>query len=216
MHDDTVSRNPGFLTTNPQLGHIQRLIEAEKYDHAAQSLVEYLRKSPKDPRALAKLGFVAMRLGALEQARQFLQQAIAGGMSDFETRRNLASVLSQQDRPEQAIPMFEQLTREREEPGLKAVLAGLLEKVGRSDDSRDLYRQLTRDNPANPALWVVIARGQPAMLRKRSTPIAKLSLRTTDMVMHGGRWQVSSARYWTKTTSRPCARRWRLPSIHAI
>lgn len=160
MHDDTVSRNPGFLTTNPQLGHIQRLIEADKYDRAAQLLVEFLRKSPKDPRALAKLGFVAMRLGALEQARQFLQQAIAGGMTDFETRRNLASVLSQQDRPEQAIPMFEQLTSEREEPGLKAVLAGLLEKVGRSDESRDLYRQLTRDNPANPALWVAFGHCQ--------------------------------------------------------
>src|SRR3546814_19087690 len=75
------------------------------------------------------LDFVAMRLGALGQAEQFLRKAIAGGATDFETRRNLASVLSQQDRPEQAIPMFEILSRESAEPGLKAVLAGLLETV---------------------------------------------------------------------------------------
>lgn len=160
MNDNSTAQEPGFLTTNPQLGYIQRLIDADEYENAARSLVEYLRKAPGDPRALAKLGFVAMRLGALEQARQFLQQAISGGVRDFETRRNLASVLSQQECPEQAIPMFEQLTIERDEPGLRAVLAGILEKVGRSEESRRLYHELTRDNPANPALWVALGHGQ--------------------------------------------------------
>lgn len=156
MRDKAKFGDDGLLTTNPQLGHAQRLIEAEHYEQAAQFLVSYLRERPNDPRALAKLGFVAMRLGALAQAEQFLRKAIVGGTTDFETRRNLASVLSQQDRPEQAIPMFELLSRESDEPGLKAVMAGLLEKVGRSEESRALYRELTRDNPTNPAMWVAL------------------------------------------------------------
>lgn len=146
----------GMLTTNRQLAQAQRLIENDRYDQAAQLLIGYLRERPNDLRALVKLGFVAMRLGALGQAEQFLRKAIAGGATDFETRRNLASVLSQQDRPEQAIPMFEILSRESAEPGLKAVLAGLLEKVGRSDESLPLYRELTRDNPNNPAMWLAL------------------------------------------------------------
>lgn len=156
MRDDTNFGGVGSLTTNLQLGQIQQLIEADHYEQAAQRLVSYLRERPNDLRAVAKLGFVAMRLGALGQAEQFLRKAIAGGATDFETRRNLASVLSQQDRPEEAIPMFERLSAESGEPGLKAVLAGLLEKVGHSTQSQALYRTLAHENPQNPAMWLAL------------------------------------------------------------
>src|SRR3546814_18713887 len=98
MRDKAKFGDDGLLTTNPQLGHAQRLIEAEHYEQAAQFLVSYLRERPNDPRALAKLGFVALRLGAMAQAAQILRKAILCGSTDFDTRSNITTILSTQAR----------------------------------------------------------------------------------------------------------------------
>jgi tetratricopeptide (TPR) repeat protein len=142
------------VTTSPLLARAQRLIESDSYEQAAQVLISHLRKNPQDTRALSQIGFVAMRLGALGQAEQFLRKAIACGARDFEVRRNLASVMSQQDRSGQAIPMFEALVQESDDPGLKAILAGLLEKLGRNEESRALYQQLIKEKPKLPPMWI--------------------------------------------------------------
>lgn len=144
----------GFVSTNSELARIQQVIDADEYEQAGQMLVAYLRQRPNDPAAMAKLGFVAMRLGALGQAEHFLRKAIAGGANQQIHRRHLASVLSQQERPIHAIPMVEALVRETDDASLRGILAGLLEKTGRSEESRKLYGKLTEDNPDNPQMWI--------------------------------------------------------------
>lgn len=144
----------GTVTANPRLAQARTLIEDGNYELAARGLIGLLRQNPDDVRALAMLGFAALRLGALGQAEHFLRLAIAKGDTGFETRRNLAAVTSQQDRPQLAIPMFQALASESSDPGIGAILAGLLEKVGRSEEARDLYRQLADENPDNPPLRI--------------------------------------------------------------
>ncbi|MEE1877403.1 tetratricopeptide repeat-containing sulfotransferase family protein [Altererythrobacter litoralis] len=146
--------NYGTISTNPALARAQGLIDSEQYEQAAQLLVGYLRQNPNDHRALSKIGFCAMRLGALGQAEHFLRSAIARGARDFEARRNLAAVMSQQERPLEALPMFEQLAAESGDHSLKAIVAGLLEKTGRSDDARALYKELLEARADHPPLWL--------------------------------------------------------------
>ncbi len=139
---------------HPQLSDGNRLAEEGEYDAAARSLIAHLRQHPNEPKGMAKLGFVAMRLGALGQAEHFLRRAIAGGAREFEVRRNLASVLSQQERPQEAIPMIDELVRESGDTRLQAVRAGILDKLGRSDEALASQGQLAKENPNSPQMWV--------------------------------------------------------------
>lgn len=141
------------ISVHPQLSRAKELIAEGKDDSAAQALIGFLRGHPDHPQALSLLGQTASRLGALGQADQFLRKAIVAGATDFDTRRQLASVLNQQDRPALALPMFEALARETGDTGIRAILAGILEKIGESDRARDTYRQLTEERPDNPMLW---------------------------------------------------------------
>ena len=145
---------PTTVSTFPQIARAKALIDDAKYDQAAAVLIEFLRQRPDHPQAMARLGQVANHLGALGQAEHFLRKAIARGVSDFETRRHLASVLNQQDRPALALPMFEALANESGDSDLRAVQAGILEKIGQNDKSREMLRQLTRDRPDKPLFWI--------------------------------------------------------------
>jgi tetratricopeptide (TPR) repeat protein len=130
------------------------LVRSERFEEAAQILIQFVRQNADHAGAHALLGQVAMRLGALMQAETFLRRAIMLGSTDFELRRNLASVLSQQERPSLALPMFESLAAERDEVSLRAVRANLIEKTGDNARARQLYRDLTVDYPDNPQAWV--------------------------------------------------------------
>ncbi len=147
-------RRAGTITAYPELSRIDALIEKNAFDAAAKALIGFMRDHPEHPQAYARLGHVANRLGALGQASHFLRKAIAGGVREFEVRRELASVLHQQDRPEAAIPMFEALLQEREDPTLRGIHAGLLEKIGRYQESREIFAKLAHDNPTNLAIWI--------------------------------------------------------------
>ncbi len=149
-----MQNSAGYVSSHPQIARADRLFEDKNYEQAAQLLIGFLRQHPDHPQAIARLGFVANRLGALGQAEHFLRKAITLGSADFETRRQLAAVLSQQDRPALAMPMFEALTRENQDPGLRAILAGMMEKIGQSEEARPIFRQLAEENPENPQMWV--------------------------------------------------------------
>ncbi len=148
------SGRAGTISAYPELSRIDALIERSAYDAAAKALIGFLRDHPEHPHAYARLGHVANRLGALGQAGHFLRKAIAGGAREFEVRRELASVLHQQDKPEAAIPMFEALSKERDDPTLQGILAGLLEKIGRYEESREMFGKLAHDNPTSLAIWI--------------------------------------------------------------
>lgn len=144
----------GTVTTNLALARAQSLLESERYEQAAQLLLGYLRQHPNDSRALAKLGFAALRLGALGQAEHFLRNALAKGATDFDTRRNLAMTVNQQQRPQEALTMFKQLAQESVDYQFQVIVAGLLEKTGRSQEARALYQRILNDHASDPQLWL--------------------------------------------------------------
>lgn len=144
------------IKTAPLLSQAERFIAEEEFETAARSLIAHLRQQPDDPRAFARLGHVAMRLGALGQAEHFLRRAIAGGETAFEVRRDLASVLSQQERPDEALALCQQLSAERLDPDLEVISSIMLDKLGRHDEALRILEKLVAEYPANAPILVAL------------------------------------------------------------
>ncbi|MGV3457615.1 tetratricopeptide repeat-containing sulfotransferase family protein [Sphingomonas sp.] len=142
------------IHATPILAEAERLAADGKLEMAAQHVMGHLRTHPGDPRALALLGTIAMQLGALVQAEQFLRQAIARGASGFDVRRHLASILNQQERIDEAAALFEQLARETGDPTLSGMRALALDKLGRNDEAMEIHARLAAEHPGRPPYWI--------------------------------------------------------------
>ena len=146
--------DPATVSVMPGLVRARELLDDAKFEQAGKYLIGFLRRYPDHPQALAHLGEAANRLGALGQAEQFYRRAIARGAKDFDTRRQLASVLNQQERPLVAIPLFEALAAERPDPTLRGTLASLWDKTGQNDKAREVFRELAETLEDNPLMWI--------------------------------------------------------------
>jgi len=138
----------------PLLGDADRATADGRLEQAAQLVIAHLRQHPEEPRGLAQLGMIAMKLGALGQAEHFLRRAISRGASDFELRRNLASILNQQERLDEAGAMFEALEQESEDPTLPAIRAIILDKLGRHEEAVAIQERLVRSHGDRPHHWI--------------------------------------------------------------
>lgn len=144
----------GTVTAWPMLTQAGELATAGRLDAAAQRVIEHLRRQPDEPQGLAKLGEIAMLLGALQQSEHFLRRAIARGAAGIDVRRNLASVLNQQERLDEAEAMFAALARESDDPTISGLRALILDKLGRHDEARALIDALTQSHGDRPQYWI--------------------------------------------------------------
>lgn len=185
---------PPSLAAFPLLSDAARLSDAGQYEQAARVLLEHLKRFPNEPRGLAALGSTAMRLGALEQSAHFLRRAIAAGHSDLETRRTLASVLSQQERLAPAKAMVASLVRETGDPALKGLLANICERLGRSDDALAIQQELARDYPQQAHVWVALGHGLRAAGRVEEAVAAYRRAIAADFEFGEGWWGLAGLR----------------------
>lgn len=143
----------------PLVGQASQLSDDGKHDRAAQLLIDHLRRNPDEPAGLTMLGVVALRLGALGQAEHFLRRALDRGSTGLEVRRNLADVVSLQERPVEAIALLDALIAETGEVDLKGMRAGLFKKIGRHDEALAIDEELVTANPDRILLWVSYGHG---------------------------------------------------------
>lgn len=151
MTDPTVRTTP-----YPQLSQANKLVDEGEYDRAAQMLIAHLRQYPNEPRGLASLGNVANRLGALGQAEHFLRRAIAAGQHGLEVRRNLASVLNQQDRLDLAEQLIAALVAESGDQALRCTHANVLDRLGRHDEALAMQQSIVADDPQSIFPWIAL------------------------------------------------------------
>ncbi|MCW5646854.1 MAG: tetratricopeptide repeat protein, partial [Sphingopyxis sp.] len=144
----------GTVGTFPALIRASSLVDAGRLEEAARQVMDHLRRNPDDPAGLAKLGEIAMLLGALGQAEHFLRRALAGGARGVDVKRHLASVLNQQERPGEAAKLFAALTIETDDPVIPAMHALILDKLGHNDRAQAILRDLTRDHSDKPHHWI--------------------------------------------------------------
>lgn len=158
-HADTVS-------THPALARARNLLATEKPEAAAREVMEHLRRHPRDPEALFLLGSIANRLGALEQAQQFLRQAIACGANGPDARRELAAVFNQQQRPVEALGLMDALEQELSDISISSARSALLDKLGRHEEALELQQRLVAQaGDSQPALLLPLGHILRAMGR---------------------------------------------------
>ena len=140
----------------PLLADAQRKFSQGEFEKAAQATLAHLRRYPDEPRGLALLGTIAMQLGALGQAEKFYRIALKKSPGTLDIRRNLASILNQQERLHEASLMFSDILREGDDPTLKAILAVIFDKLGRTDDAMALRQLLVDQHPDNPHYLIAL------------------------------------------------------------
>jgi len=152
----TLSDPHGTVGAFPLLIKAASLANAGRLEQAAQQVIAHLRAHPNEPQGLAKLGEVAMLLGALGQSEHFLRRALAAGARDVAVRRHLASVLNQQEKLDEALLLFAALETEIDDPVIPAMRALILEKLGHNDEARAIQQRLAERHGDKPHYWIAL------------------------------------------------------------
>ena len=144
----------GTVSAFPLLISATSLANAGRLEEAAQQVIAHLRTRPNEPQGLAKLGEIAMLLGALGQSEHFLRRALAAGSRDVQVRRHLASVLNQQERLDEAAALFAALETEIDDPVIPAMHALILDKLGHNADAQAIQQRLAEQHGDKPHHWI--------------------------------------------------------------
>ncbi|PJI90674.1 hypothetical protein DAH55_18810 [Sphingomonas koreensis] len=181
-----------MITAYPLLSEAADLAANGQLDQAAQRAIEHLRRHPNEPRGLAQLGEIALQMGALGQAESFLRSAIANGASDLAVRRNLASILHQQERLDEANAILEQLERETDDPTLSATRALILDKLGRNADALAVLEQLIVSHGDRTHFWIAYGHALRAAGRVADSIDAYRKAATIDFECGEAWWGLAS------------------------
>lgn len=151
-----INSSQSGITGFPLLADAIRMFANAQFNKSAQATLEHLRRNPNEPRGLELLGRIAMQLGALGQAEKFLRLALEKGSKAPDLRRNLASVLNQQERLSEASSMFMALSEESNDLSLRAILAVIFDKLGRTEEAMSIRKQLVEQEPHNPHFQIAL------------------------------------------------------------
>lgn len=147
-----------MITAAPILREAQQALDAGNQERAAYLTMQHLRQRPGDPRGLEMLGTVALKAGALLQAEVFFRQALGRGGPTMGLIRNLASCLFQQERQDEALPLFQAVAESRpDDYQVRANIVLIHDKLGREDEARRKWEQLVQEFPDKPSLWIAYA-----------------------------------------------------------
>jgi tetratricopeptide (TPR) repeat protein len=144
-----------MITAYPVLSDAEQAFADGRIEEAAQLALRHARAHPTELRGIVFLGTVAMRMGAILPAEKFFRQALAQDPGNPEIRRKLASAVHQQERLPEALDMFSEIVdAEPVESPIRAVIASILDKLGRPDDARAMLEWLIEHQPGNPSNWI--------------------------------------------------------------
>src|SRR5512139_3999269 len=147
-----------MITAYPRLAAAQEALDARRYDEAAKVALAHVRAHPDDPRGLGLLGTVAMRMGALGQAEQFLRQALKLAPNSLPIIQELISCLQQQERPNDTIELLHKLKAANpDDQQIGLLIAIRLDKLGRTEEATEQLKALTAKHPDNIAAWLAYA-----------------------------------------------------------
>jgi tetratricopeptide (TPR) repeat protein len=138
----------------PRLAEAEDLFRQGLNDEASMRVIEHLRENPTDARGFALLGEMALESGALVQSEKFLRMAIAHGNQSFDVLRNLAKVMLQQDRLDEALEAFTALDEQFQQINLTSTRAMILDRLGRTAESLELHERVVSDPSAEARHWI--------------------------------------------------------------
>lgn len=147
--------SPEAIRAYPGLTLAESELKEGRTDAAAKYAIQHLRRHPNEPRGVALLGAIALKMGALVQAEQFLRQAQGLGLDSVELERDIASAINQQERLGEALEAFTDLERKVSDPQISATRSLILDKLGRNEEAQRIQEKLVASYPKEPMFWII-------------------------------------------------------------
>ncbi len=152
---------PGLLeaqTKPPARSSIETLIREGKLEEADHDLQAALHKNPNDVRALALLGSVRRKQGKYKQAEDLWVKAAQADSKTLEPIEDLAKLYSEEDRIDDAVPLYETLLSSSPQSAkFQSELADLYQKEGHYQKSLDLAQSVLANSRPDHLLVVIVA-----------------------------------------------------------
>ena len=183
-----------IIAAYPRLSEAKEKMDAGQLDAASMLVIQHLRENRNEPRGLALLGAIALKTGALVQAEQFLRQAIAAGARSFETQRDLASALNQQERLAEALNAFTILQQQSSDPHLRSTRTLILDKLGRNAEAIDEHLKLVDAHPDEPQFLIAYGHSLRAAGRTDDAIAAYRRATAIDPERGEGWWSIANVK----------------------
>lgn len=165
---------PSESQDDPMLTRALELIKGEKLGLADIVIRSYLKRHPRDARALYQRSTIAVRQGAISEAMELLEQTLAIDPSNLKARYDYVSLLSRRQRYAEALSGADLLLRadpaKQDYLLLKAVL---LERTGQYEEALKILHAILKANPAQASVWTGVGVLQRT-LGQRALAIASL------------------------------------------
>jgi tetratricopeptide (TPR) repeat protein len=181
-----------IIAAYPRLSEAREKMEAGQFDIASMLVIQHLRENRNEPRGLALLGSIALKTGALVQAEQFLRQAMSAGARSYETHRDLALALNQQERLAEALEAFLVLRQQVPDPQLNATIARILDKLGRNAEALKEHEQLVEAYPNELQFWIAYGHSLRAAGRSEEAIEAYRRSTSADSERGEGWWSLAN------------------------
>jgi tetratricopeptide (TPR) repeat protein len=129
----------------------KRYGQAGRFDLAEPAFRVAVEGDPKNSEALANLGISLANLNRDEEARKYLEQAVAIDADDIAARFSLAVVQERLRHEDLAVPQYEAaLAKDPAHLQALAQLADLKLRNGQADAAAKLYRRASEKSPESP------------------------------------------------------------------
>jgi len=153
--DDAHARAILASVKNPKLIEAANALCENKLAVAERGLREFLKAHPTDAAAIRMLAEVGARLGRYEEAELLLARALELAPNFTPARHNYATVLHRQMKSEEALAQVELLlANDANNPGLRALRAAILVRIGEYARAIESYEVLLREYPSMPKGWM--------------------------------------------------------------
>ena len=142
-------------TANPS---VETLVREGKLQQADHDLQATLRKNPNDVRALTLLGSVRRKQGKYKEAEDLWVKAARAHSKTLEPIENLAELYAEEDRFDDAVPLYEALlSSSPQSTKFQSALADLYQKQGRYQKSLDVAQSIPAKSRPDHLLIVIVA-----------------------------------------------------------
>ncbi len=137
---------------------IETLIREGKLEQADHDLQAALHKNPNDVRALTLLGSVRRKQGKYKQAEDLWVKAAQADSKTLEPIENLAKLYAEEDRIDDAVPLYETLLSSSPQSAkFQSELADLYQKQGHYQKSLDIAQSVPANSRPDHLLVVIVA-----------------------------------------------------------
>jgi predicted Zn-dependent protease len=155
LADQAYAKHLRFSARDPRVASAAAALLDQQIAIAEANLRDYLKEHPTDVAAIRMLAEVAARLGRYGDAENLLTRCLELAPGFRAARHNYAYVLHRASKSERALQEIDSLlTTDPKNPGYRSLRAAVLARIGETQQSIELYRELLQQYPNQARAWM--------------------------------------------------------------